>query len=85
MGFLVSDVIQYLQLLREEVDSFRNKVQKAEVITKAAKKKYYDENEKLNELQARFKAADTIRQEAYAHLQSLRKKLSEKVWSKCLQ
>ena len=63
------------------MDSLKYKVQKAEVITKAAKKKYYDENEKLNELQARFKAADNIRQEAYTHLQSLRKKLSEKVQS----
>lgn len=63
------------------MDSLKHKVQKAEVITKAAKKKYYDENEKLNELQAQFKAADDIRQEAYAYLQRLRKKLSEKVWS----
>ncbi|RVW51205.1 Proton pump-interactor 1 [Vitis vinifera] len=73
-----SQVEEQSKILREEVDSLKYKVQKAEVITKAAKKKYYDENEKLNELQARFKAADDIRQEAYTHLQSLRKKLSEK-------
>lgn len=34
---------------------------------KAAKKKYYDENEKLNGLQAQFKATDDIRQEVYIH------------------
>lgn len=73
-----------MQILKEEMDSLRNKVQKAEVITKAAKKKYYDETEKLNVLLGRFKDADNIRQEAYAHLQNLRKKLSEKVCFKFL-
>jgi hypothetical protein len=33
----------------------------------------------MNELQARFKAADDIRQEAYSHQQSLKKQLNEKV------
>ncbi|XP_059459730.1 uncharacterized protein LOC132189163 [Corylus avellana] len=67
-----------LKFLRKELDILRDNVLKAEAVTKAAKKKYNEESEKLNEIQARFKAADDIRQEAYAHLQSLRKQLYEK-------
>ena len=52
---------------------------KAEAVTKAAKKKYHDETEKLNKLLSQFKAADDIRQEAYALLQSLKKQSYEKV------
>lgn len=72
-------IFQHLQILRKELDILRDNVLKAEAVTKVAKKKYNEESEKLNELQARFKAADDIRQEAYAHLQSLRKQLYEKV------
>ncbi|GLT61143.1 hypothetical protein SLA2020_338680 [Shorea laevis] len=67
-----------MKILRKELDILRDNVLKAEAVTKVAKKKYNEESEKLNELQARFKAADDIRQEAYAHLQSLRKQLYEK-------
>ena len=67
------------QLLRKEMDLLRGNVLKAESVIKVAKKKYNDESIKLDELQSQFKAADEIRQEAYANLQSTRKQLSEKV------
>lgn len=67
------------QLLRKEMDLLRDNVLKAESVIRAAKKKYNDESIKLDELQSQFKAADKIRQEAYANLQSLRKQLYEKV------
>lgn len=61
------------------MDLLRDNVLKAESVIKAAKKKYNDESIKLDELQSQFKAADKIRQEAYANLQSMRKQLYEKV------
>lgn len=57
----------------------RNNLQKSEAATTAAKKKYTDECDKLNELLTRFKAADDIRQESYAKLHALKKQLYEKV------
>ncbi|KAK4744422.1 hypothetical protein SAY87_010734 [Trapa incisa] len=67
-----------LKVLRKEVESLRGNVSRAEVVTKAAKKKHYDENGKLQELQAKFRAADAVRQEAYSHLRSLRMQLKGK-------
>ncbi|KAM7256657.1 hypothetical protein ACFE04_012398 [Oxalis oulophora] len=67
-----------LKALRKEADSLRANVLKAEAVTQAAKKKYYDEGDNLSELQAKFREADDIRQEAYIHLQSVRKQLNEK-------
>ncbi|KAJ4976617.1 hypothetical protein NE237_001723 [Protea cynaroides] len=69
------------KLLKQELDSLRKNLLQAEKITKAAKDKYLDENEKLRKLQSQFKAADDLREEAYAHLQSLKKELYEKVLS----
>lgn len=68
-----------LQVLRKEIDLLRDNLLKAELITRAAKKKFNDENDELNDLISHFKAADGIRQEAYAHLQSLKKQQYEKV------
>ncbi|KAL2347902.1 hypothetical protein Fmac_001902 [Flemingia macrophylla] len=65
-------------LLKKEMDVLRNNVMKSDATTKAAKKKYSDECDKLNELLARFKAADDIRQEAYGKLHALKKQLHEK-------
>ncbi|XP_022982000.1 uncharacterized protein LOC111480984 [Cucurbita maxima] len=67
-----------LRLLRKEMDLLRGNVLKAESVIKAAKKICNDESLKLDELQSKFKAADKIRQEAYANLQSLRKQLYDK-------
>ncbi|XP_027360418.1 titin homolog [Abrus precatorius] len=67
-----------LPLLKKEIEVLRNNVLKAEAITKASKKKYDDESNKLNELLAQFTAADDIRQEAYAKSQALKKQLHEK-------
>ncbi|GAV65807.1 hypothetical protein CFOL_v3_09321 [Cephalotus follicularis] len=72
------EIEERLKFLRNEADSLRENFLKAEAITQAAKKKYYDESDKLNTLQAQFRAADGIRQEAYKHLQSLKKKLYDK-------
>lgn len=69
-----------LQVLRKEMDLLRNNLLKAETVTQAAKKKFNEENNMLNELLSQFRAADDIRQEAYAHLQSLRKQQYDKVF-----
>ena len=59
--------------MKKEIELLRSNVQKAEAATKAAKKKYEDECNILNEISARFKFADDVRQEAYAKLQTLKK------------
>lgn len=61
------------------MDLLRDSLTKAEEATRTARKRYNEEIEKLNESQSQFNAADGIRQEAYAHLQSLKKKHYEKV------
>ncbi|KAJ4965814.1 hypothetical protein NE237_017663 [Protea cynaroides] len=66
------------KLLKQELDSLRKKVSHTEAITKAAREKYFGENEKLRKCQYQFKTADELRQEAYSHLQNLRKELYEK-------
>ncbi|KAA3452932.1 proton pump-interactor 1-like [Gossypium australe] len=64
--------------LKKEADQLKANLKNAEAITKAAKRKYYEETEKLSELQYQFKAANDIQQEAYAQLQSLKKQSYEK-------
>ncbi|VVA23157.1 PREDICTED: proton [Prunus dulcis] len=66
------------KVLRKEMDLLRNNLLKAETVTQAAKKKFNEENNMLNELLSQFRAADDIRQEAYSHLQSLRKQQYDK-------
>lgn len=68
-----------LQILRKELDILKNRVLKAEATAAEAEKKYDDENGKVKELQAQFRAADEVRQAAYAEWQNLRKELSKKV------
>ncbi|TYJ38793.1 hypothetical protein E1A91_A04G018000v1 [Gossypium mustelinum] len=67
-----------LKSLKKEADQLKANLKNAEAITKAAKRKYYEETEKLSELQYQFKAANHIQQEAYAQLQSLKKQSYEK-------
>ncbi|KAL0440542.1 UNVERIFIED_CONTAM: Proton pump-interactor 1 [Sesamum latifolium] len=67
-----------LKILRKELDILKDKVLKAEAAAAEAEKKYAGENKKVKELQAQFRAADDVRQAAYAQLQSLRKELSKK-------
>ncbi|XP_049356915.1 uncharacterized protein LOC125821539 [Solanum verrucosum] len=67
-----------LRALKKELDSLKVKVSKAETIAMAASRKFEDESRKLKELQAQFKAADDIRQEAYEELRNLKKGLYEK-------
>lgn len=69
------------QALRKEAELLRGNVSRAEVVSKAVRKKFYDGNDKLRELQDQFKAADAVRQEAYHQLTSLRAQLREKVCS----
>ncbi|XP_059316873.1 uncharacterized protein LOC132067611 isoform X1 [Lycium ferocissimum] len=67
-----------LRALKKELDNLKVKASKAEAIAMAASRKFEDESRKLKELQAQFKAADDIRQEAYEELRSLKKGLYEK-------
>lgn len=67
-----------LRALKKELDNLKVKVSKAETIAMAASRKFEDESRKLKELQAQFKAADDIRQEAYEELRNLKKGLYEK-------
>ncbi|KAL3505531.1 hypothetical protein ACH5RR_035372 [Cinchona calisaya] len=67
-----------LKILKKELDNLKDGVLKAEVIARAAQKKYDDENIKLKELISQFEAANDIRQAAYHHFQSLKRDLFEK-------
>ncbi|TYI85240.1 hypothetical protein E1A91_D05G426600v1 [Gossypium mustelinum] len=67
-----------LKSLKKEADQLKANLKNAEAITKAAKRKYYEETEKLSELQYQLKAANDIQQEVYAQLQSLKKQSYEK-------
>ncbi|KAF5204828.1 Proton pump-interactor, partial [Thalictrum thalictroides] len=66
------------KVLKQEMDSCRKEVIRLEGISKAAWKNNNDEYEKQRALQAQFRAADDLRQEAYIHLQNLKKQLYEK-------
>lgn len=68
-----------MQALKKELENLKFKVSQAETIAMAASQKFEDESRKLKELQAQFKAADDIRQEAYEELRNLKKGLYEKV------
>lgn len=72
-------LFQQSQLLKKEMELLRTNVLKAEAATKAARKKYDEESNKLSDLLAQFKAADDVRQEAYTKLHALRKQLHGKV------
>lgn len=67
------------QVLKKELDSLKDSVLKADAVARALEKKYEDENKKVKEVQNQYSAANNVRQDAYAHLQSLRKQLFEKV------
>ncbi|PPD74655.1 hypothetical protein GOBAR_AA36793 [Gossypium barbadense] len=67
------------QSLKKEADQLKARLRNTEAITKAAKRKYYEETDKLSELQYQFKAANDIQQEAYAQLQCLKKQSHEKI------
>lgn len=62
-----------------ELDLLRKKVQHAEGDTKAARSSYGKQHELLRDLQAKFKAADDLRQEAYTNLRDLKKESYLKV------
>ncbi|KAI3816907.1 hypothetical protein L1987_10692 [Smallanthus sonchifolius] len=62
-----------MKALRKELDSLKGKVVKAEAVLKTIETQYDEDNRKELELQAQFRAADEVRQKAYAHLNSLRK------------
>lgn len=71
-------VEEHLKVLKKELASLRDNLSKAEESVKVAKKRYDEESASLNELYIKFKSADTVRQDAYAHLVDLRKQWSEK-------
>ncbi|CAI9777120.1 unnamed protein product [Fraxinus pennsylvanica] len=71
-------VAERLKELKKELDSLKGKVLKAEAAVMAAGKKYEDENKKVKELQDQFRAADEVRQAAYAQLASLKKDFFDK-------
>uniref|UniRef100_A0A803LU78 Uncharacterized protein n=1 Tax=Chenopodium quinoa TaxID=63459 RepID=A0A803LU78_CHEQI len=66
-----------LKVLRKELDALRDNYAKAEDNFKAAKKKYEEESAILNDINARFKSADKVRQDAYIHFQTLKKQAYE--------
>ena len=68
-----------IQVLKKELASLRDNLSKAEENVKVARKRYDEESALLHELYIKFKSADTVRQDAYAHLVDLRKQWSEKV------
>ncbi|MFS7994104.1 hypothetical protein Hanom_Chr12g01101951 [Helianthus anomalus] len=62
-----------MKTLRKELESLKDKASKAEAVVRTAGKTYNEESRTERELQARFRAADDVRQNAYAQLNSLRK------------
>ncbi|KAD2804640.1 hypothetical protein E3N88_38017 [Mikania micrantha] len=67
-----------LKILRKELDSLKVEVSKVEAVLQAIGEKYEEESRKQIELQAQFRAADHVRQQAYAHLNSLKKQSYDK-------
>ncbi|KAK1400279.1 hypothetical protein POM88_010142 [Heracleum sosnowskyi] len=67
-----------LKTLKKELGDLKDKVSKAEAAVILLGKKYNDETKKLRELQARFRAANDIRQDAYKNLLGLKRQLHEK-------
>lgn len=68
-----------MQNLKKEMKSLKDNVSKAEVAARALRKRYEEKKEKGKELQAKYRAADELRQEAYRHLSSLKEILYNKV------
>nr|KAJ0188168.1 hypothetical protein LSAT_V11C900476090 [Lactuca sativa] len=67
-----------MQNIKEEVDSLKDNVLKAEVAALVIGKIYDEEYQKGKELRARFQAAEKVCQQAYTHLYSLKKRLYDK-------
>ncbi|KAL1815871.1 hypothetical protein ACET3Z_018445 [Daucus carota] len=67
-----------LKTLKKELGDLKNKVSKAEAAVILLGKDYNDESRRLRELQARFRAANDIRQNAYRYLFGLKRQLHEK-------
>ncbi|XP_073019805.1 uncharacterized protein [Primulina eburnea] len=72
------DAEEHLKILRKELAILKERMSMAQTAIMEAENKYDDENKKIKELQAQFRAADDIRQAAYARWQTLRKQLSQK-------
>ncbi|KAM7513948.1 hypothetical protein LguiA_003531 [Lonicera macranthoides] len=72
------EIEERLKILKKELDSLKDRVSKAEAASVAAGKKCDEESMKLREMQAQFRAADDIRQEAYTLFLSLKRQLFEK-------
>ncbi|CAK9160862.1 unnamed protein product [Ilex paraguariensis] len=60
-------VEERLKILRKDLDCLKDKASKAEVAVVLGGKKYKDESKRLKELQAQFRVADDIRQQAYSY------------------
>ncbi|KAI3517060.1 hypothetical protein L1887_16267 [Cichorium endivia] len=69
---------EHMRTLRKELEVLKNEVTKAEAATAVVGKKYDEISKRERELQAQFRAADDVRQKAYAHLNSLKKQSYDK-------
>lgn len=69
----------YVQILRKEEELLRDNVSRAELVTKTAKKNYYNEKTRFWELVDQFKTANAVRQDAYQLLRDLKDRLRKKV------
>ncbi|XP_073283301.1 uncharacterized protein [Primulina huaijiensis] len=67
-----------LKTLRKELGNLKDTSSKTQTVCDEAESKYNVEHKKVKELQAQFRAADDIRQEAYAKYLCLSKELSQK-------
>ncbi|XP_073119389.1 uncharacterized protein [Henckelia pumila] len=72
------DAEERSKILRKELAILKDRMSMAQTAIMEAENKYDDENKKIKELQAQFRAADDIRQAAYARWQTLREQLSQK-------
>ncbi|XP_073031587.1 uncharacterized protein [Primulina eburnea] len=72
------DAEERLKILRKELATLKDRMSMAQTAIVEAENKYDDENKKIKELQAQFRAAYDIRQAAYARWLTLREQLSQK-------
>ncbi|KZV43086.1 microtubule-associated protein futsch [Dorcoceras hygrometricum] len=72
------DAEERVKILRKELAILKDRMSVAQTMIMEVENKFDDENKKIKELQAQFRAADDIRQAAYARWQNLREQLSQK-------
>ncbi|KAL5713713.1 hypothetical protein ACHQM5_015765 [Ranunculus cassubicifolius] len=67
------DLEKRMKILKQDLDSARGTLRTIEDNADAARKRYFAEKEKLRDMQEQVRSANGLQQEAYKHLQKLKK------------